>query len=126
MDETHVCQDNISATFLEVYGKESSSRRTRHMNTRYFFITDRIATGKVTIKHCPADKMLADPFTKPLQGKEFRAMRALTMNVDISIPDCEMSWDRADLVKQGLADLRPQECVGRLPEILHDSVAAAA
>ena len=35
------------------------------------------------------------------------------MNIDESIPDCEMSWDRADmLIREIWADLRPQECVG--------------
>jgi len=57
--------------------------------------------------------MLADPFTKSLQGAAFRKFRALITNVDESIPDCEMSWDRADmLIREIWADLRPQECVG--------------
>ena len=35
------------------------------------------------------------------------------MNVDESIPDSEMSCDRADmLIREIWADLRPQECVG--------------
>ena len=113
IDETEVFQDNLSATLLEINGRESSGRRTKHINVRYFFIKDRVASGEVTIMYCPTEMMLADPFAKSLQGAAFRKFRALIMNIDESIPDCEMSWDRADmLIREIWADLRPQECVG--------------
>ena len=63
------------------------------------------------IKHCPTKQMLADPLTKPLQGSEFREFRSKMMNVDPTIPDWEMSWDRGETFAKS-ADLRPQECVG--------------
>ena len=62
-------QDNQSAILLENNGKKSSSKRTRHINIRYYFITDRIKNGKLEIEYCPTDDMVADYFTKPLQGK---------------------------------------------------------
>jgi hypothetical protein len=68
---TVVYQDNQSAILLEKNGKESSSRRTRHMNIRYFFITDRVKSGELVIRYCPTGEMLADHFTKPLQGEAF-------------------------------------------------------
>ena len=37
-----VYQDNQSAMLLEKSGRGSSSKRTRHINIRYFFVTDRI------------------------------------------------------------------------------------
>ena len=73
--------------------------------------------------------MLADPFTKSLQGAAFRKFRALSMNVDESIPYCEMSWDRADmLIREIWADLRPHECVGidsKSLEVPYESYAMA-
>ena len=42
IEEHTVYQDNKSAILLEENGKESSSKRTRHINVRYFFLTDRI------------------------------------------------------------------------------------
>ena len=112
-DEMEVFQDNRSATLLEINGRESSGRRTKHINVRYFFIKNRVASGEVTIKYCPTEMMLADLFTKLLQGAAFIKFRALIMNIDESIPDCEMSWDRADmLIREIWVDLRPQECVG--------------
>ena len=35
--------------------------------------------GEVKIKHCPTDLMLADYFTKPLQGKIFHIYRDIIM-----------------------------------------------
>ena len=40
--ENIVFQDNQSAILLEKNGKQSSGKKTRHMDIRYFFITDNI------------------------------------------------------------------------------------
>ena len=82
MGPSDVFQDNQSAMLLEKNGKASSSRRTRHINIRYFFVTDRVAKGEVVIKYCPTKEMLADFFTKPLQGTPFRKFRDTIMNSD--------------------------------------------
>ncbi len=70
INETMVYQDNQSAILLEKNGK--SGKQTRHMNIRYFFITDRVKKGEMTIGYCPASKMIGDHFMKPLQGALFR------------------------------------------------------
>ena len=70
--ETVLFQDNQSAILLERNGRRSSGQRTRHINIRYFFIKDCVESGKIVIRHCPTDKMVADYHTKPLQGKKFR------------------------------------------------------
>jgi hypothetical protein len=36
-------QDNKSSILLEKNGKASSSKHTKHINIRYFFITDRVS-----------------------------------------------------------------------------------
>ena len=69
-DKNILYQDNQSAMLLEKNGKRSSSQRTRAINIRYFFITDQVEKGNLTIKYCPTNKMVADYFTKPLQGKK--------------------------------------------------------
>jgi len=69
--DTIVYQDNQSAILLEKNGRASSGKRTRHINIRYFFVTDRVANGEATIEYCPTKEMLADYFTKPLQGAQF-------------------------------------------------------
>ena len=73
-------QDNMSAMLLEKNGKRSSSKRTKHINIRFYFITDRYEKGDVQIVHCGTETMLADYFTKPLQGKKFLEFRKRIMN----------------------------------------------
>ena len=64
-------QDNKSAILLETNGALSSSKWTCHINIRYFFIADRQKAGELSIEYCPTGFMVADYFTKPLQGKQF-------------------------------------------------------
>jgi hypothetical protein len=66
-----VHQDNKSAILLERNGKRSSSKRTRAINIRYFFITDQIEKDNIEIQYLPTKLMIGDYFTKPLQGKPF-------------------------------------------------------
>ncbi len=74
-----IFQDNKSTMLLERNGKASSSKRTKHINVRYFFITDRIAKGEVRVEWCPTKEMVADFMTKPLQGSAFKRFRDLIM-----------------------------------------------
>jgi hypothetical protein len=62
-------QDNKSAILLEKNGKASSSKHTKHVNIRYFFITDRVDKGNVSLVWCPTGDMIGDFMTKPLQKK---------------------------------------------------------
>jgi hypothetical protein len=74
-------QDNTSSIKLESNGKASSTKRTRHINIRYFMITDRIKKKEIEVEYCPTGDMLADYFTKPLQGSLFRRMRNAIMGI---------------------------------------------
>ena len=90
-----VLQDNESAILLEKNGRRSSSKRTRHIEIRYFFVTDNVKRGRMRIEHCPTGDMVADFFTKPLQGAAFKKMLKSIMNIS------------DDLIVSS-----PQECVG--------------
>jgi hypothetical protein len=79
--KTKIYQDNKSAILLEVNGRQSSIKRTCNMNLRYFFINDFIKNGDIS-EHCDTNNMLADYFTKPLQGKTFLKLRDDKMNID--------------------------------------------
>ena len=80
-----VYQDNKSAILLEENGKGSSSKRTLNMDIRYLFITDRITAGKISLEYCPTSKMIADFYTKPLQGNMFTKYRDLILNDNLTI-----------------------------------------
>ena len=76
-----VFQDNKSAILLEKNGKASSSKRTKHIHIRYFFITNRVSKGEVSLVWCPTGDMTGDYMTKPVQGAPFRKFRDQIMGV---------------------------------------------
>ena len=41
------------------------------MDIRYFYVGDHIQNKTVSLHHCPTEEMLAEYFTKPLQGSLF-------------------------------------------------------
>jgi hypothetical protein len=74
-----VKQDNQSTMILANKG-HSTSVKTRHIGTRYFWVQDRIVRGEVILEYLATEDMAADILTKPLQGALFRKMRSLLMN----------------------------------------------
>jgi hypothetical protein len=81
---------------LETNGRGSSGKRTRHIDVRCFFIADRVKSGEIRIECCPTGIMIADYFTKALQGATFWKLRDVIMgNTDIASPTgaLEMSSD---------------------------------
>jgi hypothetical protein len=74
-------QDNKSSILLENNGKASSSKRTKHINIRYLFITDRVRKVEVSVVWCPMGGMIGDYATKSLQGALFRKFRDQIMRV---------------------------------------------
>ena len=118
---------------LEQNGRSSSSKRTKHIKSRYFFIQDKIADGDLEVEHCPTERMWADVLNKPKQGKVFREFRAALMNcpvdyVDVAQmaaspkkrcdvpPQCRspktITWDQAGSQKQTAKAVTPS-CLHR-------------
>ena len=50
---------------------KSVGKGSRHIDIKYFFITDKVKGKELKIMHCPTDQMVADFYTKPLQGSLF-------------------------------------------------------
>ena len=112
-------QDNMSTMLLSNNGRGSSSKRTRHIKIRYFFITDRIKKNEVRVQYCPTDDMIGDFFTKPLNGAKFRKFRNIIMNCDYDEtgpvhigPEIAVSSDPAGPKTYRDAVTGSQECVG--------------
>ena len=81
-------QDNQSAIKLEKNGRRSAGIKSRHINIRYFWIKDCVDREEIEVVYCPTNRMLADFFTKPLQGELFRLFRDVLMGVKhISVLD---------------------------------------
>jgi hypothetical protein len=79
IDENILHQDNMSAMKIETNGRMSCGKKSRHIDARYFFIKDRLTSEGISVVHCPTGEMLADFFTKPLQGELFRRFKAVVM-----------------------------------------------
>ena len=64
---------------LESNGWRSKGEKSRHIDIRYFFIQDVLKREKIELLHCKTDKMIADYYTKPLQGNLFKKLRNYIM-----------------------------------------------
>jgi hypothetical protein len=81
MDVFLLYQDNMSTILLETNGRASSSKRTKHIKVKYFFIKDKVDQGEITIKHCPTKQMWTDINMKPKQGLVFRVFCGHVMGI---------------------------------------------
>jgi hypothetical protein len=71
-------QDNRSAILLETNGRASSSKHTKHINIRYYYVADRVAKGDLRVVWCFLTKPLQ------LQGKIFvEFLRELLIGADL-------------------------------------------
>jgi len=82
-----VYQDNMSTLSLAKNGYVSSSKCTKHIKAKYFFVRHFHNTGELDLQYCPTETMWADVLTKPLQGAKFRLMRAFLMNCPVNYQD---------------------------------------
>lgn len=74
-----VYQDNQSTMALIEKGSGASDR-SRHINIRYFWVKDRVASGELQVEYMATEDMLADVLTKPLQGEQFFKLRGAMLN----------------------------------------------
>ena len=66
---------------MEKNGKALIIKRTKNINIRYFFITNRVAQVNVSLIWCPTVDMIGNFTTKPLQVSLFRKFRDQLMGV---------------------------------------------
>lgn len=64
---------------MEVNGCNSCTGNSRQVNIKYFWAKDHVDKKIVEIKYCPTTLMMADYFTKPLQGRMFKMFRSVIM-----------------------------------------------
>ena len=77
-----IYQDNESTIRMARNGRNSCTGNSRHIDIRYFFVKDRVDKKEVRIEHCRTENMLADYFTKPLQGSLFHKYRKILMGYE--------------------------------------------
>ena len=76
-----VYQDNESTIKLGKNGKESSGKRTRNFDIKYFYVSYLIARDELEIRYCHTDAMVADFMSKPLVGMNSFSFRNIIMNL---------------------------------------------
>ena len=87
-----IYQDNQSVTKIENHGRKSISKRIRHVNTRYYFITDSITNQKLSMDSCTTLDMIRDYFMKTLHGSQFRRFRNIIIGIhEDDIPSYNVS-----------------------------------
>ena len=82
---TSILQDNKSSILMEENGKLSSTKNTRHIAIRFYFICDvmkRKGNEDMRIEWCPTLEMWGDYYTKPLAGSLFKKMRGYILGID--------------------------------------------
>ena len=61
-----------SSIILNKTGKALISKITKHINIGYFYITNRVKNGKVSVVWYPTGDVIGDHMNNPLQGAMFR------------------------------------------------------
>jgi hypothetical protein len=73
-----IYQDNMSCMALIKRGGPGSER-SRHINIRHFWLSEKVAQEEVIIQHLGTEDMFANILTKPVQGAQFdRERQGLT------------------------------------------------
>lgn len=81
--------DNTSAKiFAEEYMVQS---RSKHIDTKYHYIRERIVEGMIKLVHQPTKDMPADALTKPLGPKLFNRFRRM---MGVTRVCCEVEYDK--------------------------------
>ena len=102
-------QDNESTIKLLNNGRRSS-KRTKHINNRFFAVHGKIKEGEIEVDYCPTATMWADGLTKPLQGKMFEDFRNHLMNPGDSADEgvcCGNPNTRTDERRECMDDEQP-------------------
>jgi hypothetical protein len=111
-----IYQDNMSAMLLKTNGKASSSKCTKYIKGKYFYIKHKINQGDIVVEHCPT-KQMSDINTKPKQGAFFCKFRGHMMGIPVDYNNADYidkvpltpNVSMLPLTKEQLAS---QECVG--------------
>jgi hypothetical protein len=71
----------------------TSNDRSKHIDTRYHFIRDRVKRKEISLQWIPSEDQLADMFTKSLQKNRFNKLRWSVMLHASSWMNFSMCWN---------------------------------
>ena len=73
-------EDNQS--YIRLCQNPVMHKRSKHIETKFHFIRDKMEDGTISIHYVPTDKMAADIFTKSLPVSKVETFRAVLMGAD--------------------------------------------
>lgn len=72
---TPIFEDNQSA--IKLVEGDKIERRSKHIDTKYFYVRDLHEKKQITLEYCCTEEMLADILTKPLQSNRIKSLREM-------------------------------------------------
>lgn len=70
---TQVYEDNQSAICMAK--NQQYHGRSKHIDIKFHFVREQVATGSIELKYCRSEDMIADILTKGLCGPQFKKLR---------------------------------------------------
>ena len=108
-----VYQDNLSTIALVKAGRPGNER-SRHINIRYFWVTERVEEKEIQVVHMPTAMMIANLLTKPLQGSQFRSEARMLSNSPHleQTDDYDEYVDHTEIQQDPRKDPKPESPLG--------------
>ena len=103
LEKNVMYQDNQSAILLEKNGRTSCTGNSR-LNIRYFWVKDRVDKKELCIEYCPTERMVADFYTKSLQGNLFQRLKEIIMGWKPITALAEIPSNKTDSTKMKLEE----------------------
>ncbi|GMF63074.1 unnamed protein product [Phytophthora fragariaefolia] len=73
VDQITVFEDNQGAQHLAK--SKAVTQRSRHIDTKYHWLREKVKEGNVQVSYCPSSEMIADHFTNALGAIKFKHFR---------------------------------------------------
>ena len=72
---TLIFEDNQSA--IAMAKNPQYHKRSKHINIKYHYVREQVSQGKIAVKYCPTEDMLADLLTKGIGPMKFERLKKL-------------------------------------------------
>ena len=75
--EKPVCIHEDNQSTICIAKNHQYHGRSKHIDIKYHFTRDQVISGNIELNYCKSEDMVADLFTKPLSGPQFKCLREL-------------------------------------------------
>ena len=80
-----VYQDNQSTLLLSNNRRHSSGKKTRHIEIRYYFITDHVKHNNICLEYCPMEAMISDFLQNLYKAANSETFMTLSLTLTMEI-----------------------------------------